>query len=245
MAGEFINNLSRRLRIGPSGVISYPSAGWTVFMIFNPKSGQNDEAYMYSHGDTFEPQDGINIWRDAFGEMKCRVEDNLTTPLDSLTSNKVTANVWNAFALVWDGSNFHMYLNGVQTSVAPAAAMRDWTPPDEVTLGMRADFDSFTPFNGSLCHVTKIDRALSPASGIVFTRTLVSPQFIQEGTDFHVEMFNSSFAFDMQGNRTTTPTDMVYVEHAPVAYPSTSSVSFEDLDPLVDVQRSRLIYVGA
>jgi hypothetical protein len=101
-----------------------------------------------------------------------------------------------------------------------------------------------TAINGRLCHVAKFDRALTSAEGIRYTDTLFSPEFVQNSKDWHVEMFNADFSFDLQGNRTTTQTSMVFETHAPVVYPSMTDSSFEDEDTAPD-KRSRLIYVGA
>ena len=244
MAGVYVNNIVRWLRVGPSGAITYPdSSGWTIFFMFNPKPAQNNPAYLYSHNEVLQIADSVNIrLAYAAGPIHCRVEDPSLTALENDTSNSVVSDVWNAFALVWDTSNFRLYLNGVQTVYAPGSPTKDYNPPDFVHMGIHSDLFITTPFNGSICHVMKLDRPLTINEGLKYTDILVSPEFAQNDKDFHVEMFNSD-TYDLQNNRTVTQSGMVYGPQAPASYPSMVSTTLDD--EAAPAGKSRLIYVGA
>ncbi len=247
MSGSFNGVAVRHTRIGPSGTITYPFAGgWTIFFMFQPKSTQSEAfPHLYSHAESFMPQDAINIYRhSASGQMLCRVETAAQTPLDDkLTSNNMIAEVWNAFALTWDGVNFNQYMNGTQTVHAPGAGTATYTPPDQVSIGIFSDL-AVGMFNGDICHVSQLSRPLTSGEGQKYTDVLVSPRFAQNSLEWHCPIWNSDFNFDEQQVKTVTATSMVYSPQAPAKHPCKSSTNVDDLNLVPVVKRRAYFFIG-
>lgn len=215
--------------IGPTGTIDYPSAEWSVFLMFNPAvaASRNSQDYMYGHGQPSASLAAVNISLVGIGgsgtvnEVRCRVESTVSVKLLDNTSNTAVENSWNAFLLVWDGSNFHLYLNGVQTTYGPAATVTSLTPSAVVKLGQRDDESATRAYTGSICHVAQWHRDIQADIALRATAILLSPQFAQQDLQFHVEVWNGSFNYDLQSVQTVTARNgLTFGPHAPASYPS-------------------------
>lgn len=252
MAAVFDGTL-RYNTIGPAGSITYPSAEWTVFLMFNPDvaASRNSQDYMYGHGQPSSSEDAVNITLNGtagsgpVNTMRCRVESTASLKLLQNSVAVAVESTWNAFALVWDGTNFQYYLNGVQETFSPASSVGTLTPSKVARFGQRDDLSATRAYSGLMCHVTMFDRDLTPDEGKRYTDIFVSPDFAQQNKLWHVALWNSDFNFDQQNVQTVTPTSMLFGgPHAPAAYPTATATSLDEQD-VIPAQNKRLMYVGA
>lgn len=222
------------------------ASGWTLFALFYPDSSLtvNQFAYIYSHGVPLVSAYAVNLM--ALNTLKARIllDDTLSTMIDLSSSNNFNLDAWNAVAITYaTGGTVNITLNGITTGGLSFA--NNVTPAGVARIGHSVQGGA-RQFNGRLCHIAKWNRPVDLSLVQKVTSTAaVSPQFALQDEGWHIEMFNEDFSFDLQGNLTTTPTLVDFGDHAPVAYPSTSSISFDDDSAVSPEQSKRIIYVGA
>ncbi len=216
-------------QIGTSGSVTYPSAEWSIYFMFKPAAlglrGTQD--YIYGHDTPSAANDAVNVAIVGTGgtgtanAIRVRVESAAVLMLIQNTSNVATVDQWNVFALSWTGSQFKLFLNGVETIFSPAATVTTLTPGNPIFIGQRDDLSSSRAYTGFAAHVAKYDRDFSSAAGVRATNSFLSPQFAQQDLQFHVEMWNASFNYDQQNQQTVTPVNgLLFGNHAPASYPS-------------------------
>lgn len=250
MAGLFDQTTVRHTDVGPAGTISYSSTGWTLFLMFHPEpaADQNGSAYLWSNDTPFQPRAAVNLYIDGTlfgsGKVHCRVESTVSAKLASDTTNPINDDQWNAIAVTWDGSNFHIFLNGTEQIIAPLDTVGTITPTKVGVIGVREDLDVNRTYFGRICHVAQWDRAFTSDEGQLYTSIFVSPAFAQQNKLWHLPIWNADFNFDQQNVKTVATTSMLYGPHAPASYPCMTATNLDEEDP-TPAQSRRVLYVGA
>jgi hypothetical protein len=253
MAGDFDKTVVRHTDVGPAGTISYLSTGWSLFLMFHPRDDtlQNISAYLWSNDTPFQGRAAVNIYINGAGSglfvqgtVHCRVESTVSAKLDSDTTSSYIPDQWNAIALTWDGTNFHIFMNGAEQIIAPLDSVGTITPTKVGVIGVREDLNSARTYFGRICHVAQFNRSFTSSEGQRYTGIFVSPAFVQQDKVWHLPIWNADFNFDQQGIKTVTPTNMLFGPHAPASYPCMTATNLDEEDP-TPTQSRRVLYVGA
>jgi hypothetical protein len=206
----------------------------------------NAFAYIYGHGQPLASVDAVNMMVVASTSKVRVIIDQVGLAgarYDLSTSNTITADTWNAVAVSYNGAGtLTVHLNGTSTSQV-GSSIPTISPTGGARIGY-ATHGGSRQFNGRLCHVAKFDRALTNNEVPQYTATLFSPEVAQNSKIWHVEMWNSTFCYDLQNNISTTLVSMSFGLHAPAAYPSMIATSLDDGGEQVSFAR-KVMYVGA
>ncbi len=212
------------LELVDSSFLTMPNTGWSIFGMIYPDTGisSGSFAYIYSHAQPLNVNPAVNILKSSPGGTIRTIVDNAGNLVDFDTSNAVIGDQWNGLAVVYDGVNLRTTLNGITTQVSPPA-LSTVNPAGNARIG-HAIHGGAREWNGRIAELAKWDRVLTIAEVEAYTDpdNLFSPLLAQTDQQWHLEMFNAGFAFDMQNNVAVVdgPTAPLFGRHASASYPS-------------------------
>jgi hypothetical protein len=149
--------------LNPSG--AFTAEGW-----FNPASVTSSLICALSSVNPTSPRSGWLIYESTAGWELRTYDQNGTTPAVDITGGTPTVGQWNHVAVVWNGTNGYIYVDGVLQNTS-AATNYVANGSDPFTIGERSDGDFLWP--GSVGNVAFYGRALSAQE--IQTHALNSP----------------------------------------------------------------------
>lgn len=151
---------------GASGQVTYPytaelnpSGPFTVEAWLNPASVSSSLVCAMSSVHVASPRSGWLLYESTAGWELRTYDQNTTSTAVDITGGTPTVGTWNHVAVVWDGSQGHLYVNGaLKNTSAPTNFVAN--PDGAFTIGSRSDSAFY--WGGSVGDVAFYNRVLTP-----------------------------------------------------------------------------------
>ena len=181
MAGSYDDTTRRHLAVSS---FSYIANQWTIVQKLHYATGVglNTFAYSYAHGTTpVGNVDSIVIIRngpgsgETEGTLRVIIDAVAGNLLDATTTAQIVDDEWNSIAVMAEGSNVQVFINGVREQFA--ANIVALSPAPALRIG-DAEHGVDREWNGFIDETAMFDFTFSYKTLEDFTETLQSPTYL-------------------------------------------------------------------
>jgi hypothetical protein len=225
MSGFFEETLDRNLEVAAG--IEYPLTGWTWMVRCQYASalgGSRTFGYIWWHGRPYSDDNQIVIARNGVGSgetvgtIRVIIHSSGSIVLDETTTGVLVDDEPNSMAVMWDGTTFSVFFNGVQETFAQVFT-EDLVPTDHAWIGARDHGGDAGEFAGLIQDVVVWQESFPVEYMEMITREGMSPRFVGAVPEFHTEMWDADSFGDLQNNYAVTAVSMEWEPQLPMEYP--------------------------